>query len=96
VGVTNINKTGFGVQVIPNPNDGAFTIAGSIGAGAEEIVSIRITDVIGHEVFLSAKQVYNGLLNEKILLDNSVANGVYLISITSDKNHEVIRMLLER
>jgi hypothetical protein len=42
---------GTDLNIIPNPNNGAFTIRGTLGTGADEQVTIQVTDVLGQEVY---------------------------------------------
>jgi hypothetical protein len=96
VGVKNITTTGNQFELIPNPNKGAFSITGSLSNLSDDQVTITITDLLGQVIYKKTAMATGGNLDEKIVLSNSVANGVYLVSITTGADHEVFHMVLEK
>jgi hypothetical protein len=96
VGVTNINKTGFGVQVIPNPNKGDFTIAGTLEDLTEHNVQISITDMLGQVVTTTTATANAGSFSTQIFMSGKIASGVYLVNVTTGTEHQVLQLLLEK
>ncbi len=90
--VVNINNTGVQqipagitrVGLIPNPNNGTFTISGV--ASLVDEVFIEITDMAGQMLYGKAVRVEDGKFREKIELDNSLASGIYLLSLSERTN----------
>jgi len=96
VGVKNVTNGPTRFELIPNPNKGEFTISGTLNNAADEGVNIQVTDVLGQVVYTGATNAANGKLEAKITLGNSLANGVYLVSIINGGDHEVFHMVLEK
>ncbi len=95
VGVLQLNSTGE-IKVLPNPNKGDFTVKGSLGSLADEEVTLELTDVIGQVVYKGMFIARNGIINEHVRPDNSLANGVYLLSIHSDTENRVFHVIIEQ
>jgi len=68
------------VRLMPNPNNGAFTITGTLGA---DDVSIEITDMLGQVVYKKVLPPQNGKMNEQIQLSAALANGMYILQLRS-------------
>ena len=94
VGVILTSVVGDNIAVIPNPNKGEFTIKGSLASIADAEVSVEITDMLGQQVYRKTVQANNGKLNEKITLSNTVANGVYLLTIRSGEETHIVHMVV--
>jgi hypothetical protein len=88
-GNTNIN-------VIPNPNNGIFTISGSIGTNDDEDVSLEVLDMVGHVVYSGKTIAHNGSLNERVQLNGTVANGMYLLNLHSNSTSQVFHIVVEQ
>jgi hypothetical protein len=94
--IIKVNNTGVGqlpagldkVSIMPNPNGGEFTVAG-ISASANEAIDIEITDMLGQVVYRKGIMGMNGRFSEKIELDKSLANGIYLLTL-SRKNSSAL------
>ncbi|MBX2901870.1 MAG: Ig-like domain-containing protein, partial [Cyclobacteriaceae bacterium] len=66
-GVAQTANIAAEVKLIPNPNNGVFTVSGTIGEGSEE-VSLEVTDMLGQVVYRGTAQVQGGKLNAGISL----------------------------
>jgi hypothetical protein len=89
-------SAGIAINILPNPNKGSFVIKGSLIPADNEPVSIEITDMIGQVVYRSNPIVHNGLVNEKIELAGSLANGMYLVTIRSGAENAIFHMVVEK
>jgi len=96
VGVQQITNNSGNYTLLPNPNKGAFTIEGKLNEAADTKVSIDITDMLGQAIYTRSVVATSGNLNETITLDNAVANGMYLVSITSKDGREVYHVVVNR
>jgi hypothetical protein len=83
-----INTTGAGVStintdrkfvVVPNPNNGSFTLLGKV---AETVAGIRVTNITGQTVYNSTVQIAGQELNEKLNLGTLPA-GLYIITVNT-------------
>ncbi len=89
------------VVVIPNPNKGAFMINGrtgnglmNVGTGYEDLL-IVVTDVTGREVYRRAATIYNGRINEDVVLPGGIAAGTYLLVLRNEDGVRVCRVMVE-
>jgi hypothetical protein len=83
------------IRLMPNPNKGAFTIRGTWGTGDEEITA-EVTNMLGQVVFSGKVMANNGKINEQILLHNSLANGMYMLSLRTATESKVFHFVMEQ
>jgi PKD repeat protein/uncharacterized protein YjdB len=95
VGVQPVGTIGD-ISVLPNPNKGEFTIKGSLGTNNTEDVSVEITDLLGQVVYRENVTATNGNLNARILLNNNLANSMYILTLRSGVENRVFHIVLER
>ena len=95
VGVQNVGISGS-IALVPNPNKGSFTIKGSVGTIANQEVIVEITDMVGQVVYSSKLNARNGQLDEHISLSNTLANGMYLLTLKSQNANSVFHFVLEQ
>jgi hypothetical protein len=102
--VVTVGATGTGVvvlaggeiRVVPNPNKGMFTVRGTLDIAADGEVTLEITDVLGQVVYTAKVMAHNGVLDQKIQLAGSVANGMYLLSLHSGNENKVFHIVIEQ
>jgi PKD repeat protein len=82
------------VMLIPNPNNGNFTIKGSLGYVADEQVGIEITNMLGQVVYKSTVMAYKGKIDEQVRLDNSIANGMYILNLSTTNENKVFHVVV--
>ena len=95
VKVGQVAMRGHELTMQPNPNSGIFGINAVVSAETKE-ANIEITDMLGHVVYTEVTAVSNGKLMQKVSLGDGVANGVYLLRVTTRDEHFTTRFLLER
>ncbi len=95
VGVSSIDLAGGDLTVIPNPNQGDFTIGGSLSTGNNE-VTIEVTDIIGRICYSDKVTIKDGELKKNIHLDDNLSPGLYLLHLTTDAGSKVARIVLSR
>lgn len=102
LGITVLVATGVNNQVaangftlMPNPNNGSFTIKGSSGS-ADENVALEITNMVGQVVYRETVPVQNGMLDKQISVGNELPNGLYLLHIMKDGEPTVIRFTISK
>ncbi len=78
-------------NIVPNPNNGSFTITGSVAGNST--VSVEITDLIGQAVYTQNIKPQSGEVNEHIVLDK-VASGIYILKIRSGNENKMLRLLI--
>lgn len=95
-GVKQAATASLDVTVVPNPNKGIFTVKGSTGLATDGEVTIQISNMLGQNIFSKNVAVANGVVNEQIMLNNNIANGMYLINIVSGTDHKVLHIVIEQ
>ena len=95
-GVQTIYAGAGDVKLVPNPNNGTFTIKGAMGTNVDEPASLEITDMLGQEVYKKEVAIHNGRINEQIQLSASLANGVYLLNLKSGSDIRVFHFVIEQ
>ncbi len=96
-GVQQVTSAGTGdIRLIPNPNKGTFIVKGSTGNTANEEVTFEITNMLGQVVYTNKVMTQNGLINERIQLDNTLANGMYILNLHSDSQNNTFHFVIEQ
>jgi hypothetical protein len=93
-GVRSVANGQNNFSLVPNPNKGAFTISGTVNSN--ENISIVVTDVLGQTICTRSINAHNGIVHEMITLGSNIANGMYLVSITSGSDHVVFHMAINK
>ena len=96
VGVGAVSSNGSSINISPNPSNGVFTVRGTIASTIDETVAVELTDMIGQVVYKSNITAKKGVINSKITLDKSLANGMYILNLKSGNEHTVLHMVLEQ
>ena len=84
------------VRVVPNPNNGTFTVRGTLGTLQDEEVTLEVTDVLGQVIYKSTITVHGGKINEKVTVDNTSANGMYILTVHSGTGNNVFHFVIEK
>ena len=95
VGVTQISFAGANIQVTPNPNNGTFTVKGTIGTSTEE-VAVDLTNMLGQTVYKNTVTALDGVLNEQITTNNSLAEGIYILGVHTTSGSGTFRIVVEK
>lgn len=80
----------------PNPNDGNFSIKGRMKNLFNGQASIVVTNMLGQVIHSSETAVSNGLINAPVSLTQTIANGVYFVTVTAGDNREIFRLVLDK
>ncbi len=96
VSVKELENTTAGFTLIPNPNNGAFTINGELIDHADSRVEVIVTNMLGQVVYKETHLADNGIFAQHITLQNNIANGTYLVSVTSGAQHAVFHVVIEK
>jgi hypothetical protein len=84
------------LTISPNPNKGDFAIQGTLGNTVNETISVIITDMIGHVVYTDKMIALNGTINEQVLLNNKLANGMYMLNLRAENGNKVFRFVIDK
>ncbi len=95
-GLSQVTKPDGNFSILPNPNKGEFTIEGNLGTGTDSKVDIVIIDMLGQVVYTQSYVARNGAIYDHVILDHSIANGMYLVGVTSANVHAVYHVVVSR
>jgi hypothetical protein len=96
VGVAPVPVMTGDIRLVPNPNKGIFMINGTFATTSDLEVTVEVTNVLGQVVYSSNVMTHNGIIDEKVQLNNSIANGMYVVSIRSANESKVFHMVVEQ
>jgi uncharacterized protein YjdB len=87
--------TGSGdIRLIPNPNKGVFSINGTLASGADEDVNVEVANLLGQVVYRGTLKSIRGKVNGQVQLDNSLANGMYLLTLNTTTEQKVFHFVV--
>ena len=84
------------VRVVPNPNNGTFTIKGTLGTLQDEEVSLEVTDVLGQVIYSHKVTAQGGRINEAISLSGTLANGMYMLHMHTGSADKTFHFAVEK
>ena len=84
------------VNLVPNPNKGTFTVKGTLGSMEDEVAILEVTDVFGQVIYKNKVTAYGGRLNETITLNNTLANGMYMLIVQNGTEQKVFHFVIEQ
>jgi uncharacterized protein YjdB len=84
------------ISLLPNPNKGTFTVKGTLGSANNEEVTLEVTDVLGQVIYKNKVTAQNGRINETISLNNTLANGMYMLNIQSGTENKTFHFVIEQ
>ena len=96
VGVAQVNEMGADVRLLPNPNNGDFTIKGTLSSLSGSDVNLEITDMLGQVVYKSTIMAQNRNINEHLSLKSNLANGMYILTLRSGSDNVVFHFVIGR
>jgi uncharacterized protein YjdB len=82
------------VRVVPNPNNGTFTIAGTLGTTESGMVTVEVADVMGRIIYSGKVAITNGVLDQQIEV-NIPADGTYLLRVNSANGQNTIHFIVK-
>ncbi len=92
LGTTNVSGI-QDVKLIPNPNNGTFTLKGSL---VKQQVIVSVTDMLGQVILRKEVGVQDGRINELIQLGGIISNGMYLLHLKGENESRTFHFVVER
>ncbi len=84
------------ISILPNPNKGIFRVNGATGTGRDEAITLQVTDLVGQVIYARKTMAVNGVINEQVVLNNSLANGMYLLNVTTATWNHLFHFVVEK
>ncbi len=93
VSVKQLNASGADIMLVPNPNNGSFSLKGTLGTSSNEEVNVEITNMLGQVIYTGKILPSNGSIDQKITLSN-IANGMYLLNLGTGAERSVFHFVI--
>jgi len=92
-----VNPVSFAgsLKLIPNPNNGTFTVKGSIGV-ADGAVSLEVMTVLGQVIYTKDATINAGEIDEQLMIGGNLANGMYLLNVRSGAAQKVFHFVVRQ
>ncbi len=84
------------LRLMPNPNRGTFTVKGSLGVAKDAEINADITNMLGQVVYRGVLKAKRGEVDAQIVLDKSLANGMYLLTLQTQEGQKVFHFVMEQ
>ena len=71
-------------------------VRGTVGSATDEDVTLEVTDLLGQVIYRNKVIAQSGKLNETIILNNSLANGMYILNVQSISGNRTFHFVVEQ
>lgn len=92
--VGQVNTQNMDIRLLPNPNKGAFTIKGDLGNSGDQDITLDVTNMLGQSVYKAKATVRRGQVDIPVQLDNTLANGMYILKVRTDNGDKTINFVI--
>ncbi len=99
LGVNELTGNLSGIEIIPNPNRGAFVISGEMAAsatGVYEPVDVILTDVLGRTVYSDKVTPVNGMIHKEVMLNGNITSGSYILNLRTDSERRAFHVVIQQ
>ena len=84
------------ITLHPNPNKGQFTVRGTLAGNSNEEATMEITNMLGQVVYKGTLQVKRGKVDAQVIMDKSLANGMYLLTLHTRDGPQTFHFVMEQ
>ncbi len=84
------------IAIFPNPNQGEFTLRGTLNTTADEDVNVEVTNMMGQVVYSSVISAKGGRIDNSIHITNNLANGMYLLNLRAGQQKGVFHFVVSK
>jgi len=94
--VQQLTMEGSKISVLPNPNNGAFTIKGSLSSTTDGTASVVVHTMSGQTIYQTSTFAQKGIISADVTLQNDVPNGIYMVEIKTTTERSVTFLTIQR
>ncbi len=94
--VSDIADLQMDVRLVPNPNKGSFIVKGTIGNTVSNELNMDVTDMLGQIVYSAKVTAKNGVIDEKVQINNTLANGMYILNLRSETSSKAFHFVFQQ
>jgi uncharacterized protein YjdB len=92
-----VTLEGVDVRIYPNPNNGSFTLKGTLPSATDnEGLFVEVTDILGQVIYKDKLTTQDGRIEQPIALQRTVANGMYMLTVRSANEKKVFHFVIEQ
>jgi hypothetical protein len=95
-GIENFDANGNGINVYPNPNNGAFNVEIFFEGAAYEKANFEIFNIIGQRVMNKEITFVNGYVNVPVSLNDLLTDGVYTVRVKLGAEEIIRKVVVNR
>ena len=92
-GVQNLNSHSE-IIVNPNPNNGFFTVKGTLASTDDQEVTLELANMVGQVIYKEKVHTHGGVINHDVHVTNTVASGTYLLNVHSGAENKVFHVVI--
>jgi len=84
------------IKLVPNPNNGEFTLSGSMPSAGNSEVALEVVNMVGQVVYKGTTTPSGGNIDAHIRLGNSLSNGMYILTVHSGTDSKTFRFVVRQ
>ncbi|PQJ12526.1 hypothetical protein CJD36_001895 [Flavipsychrobacter stenotrophus] len=92
--IGNSGSVASNLTLYPNPNNGTFTLSGSLLSIGSEL-NIEIMNMLGQVVYRNIIANTNGSINEQIQPGGKLADGTYILKVNVSNAQEILHFIIK-
>lgn len=97
VGIHNIKDILTDIRLVPNPNNGNFTLKGSLVAGTDtKDAYIEVLNAMGAVIYKEPLEIINEKIDTQVLMQDKIANGLYMVRLNIAGQNQSIRFVSQK
>ena len=95
--VGTLAAAGNDLTLFPNPNNGSFTLSGSVHANSNKEITIEMSDMLGRIIYAGKTMPdNNGIVKADVKLDGDVAAGTYMLRVHTETGTETFHFVISK
>lgn len=97
LGVKDIEERFTDIRLIPNPNNGNFTLRGEVLPGTDvKDAYYEVLNALGAVIYKQPLPMLNNKFEERVQLNNAIANGLYMVRINVAGHTQALRFVSQK
>ena len=91
-----VDRAAMNATILPNPNNGTFVVKGILATKEDVNVAVEIINTLGQSVYSGTATAAGGIVDESVKLGNTLANGMYLLKLSTTTEQKVLHFVIEK
>ena len=94
--VQQLTTEGSKISVLPNPNNGAFTIKGSLSSTTDGTASVIVHNMSGQAIYRTNTFAQKGIITADVTLQSDIPNGIYMLEVKTSTERSVTFLTIQQ